>query len=237
MSVWQELEQQQERHRWRTAVHESGHVLASWLVDKSPCDRVMCLPGAGSAFVAGSAAAAVAGVVAMEVIGDAEPREGASRDLAYVATMPAWEQRMGWHEARTALGQHRAALEHFARALLANTGRLAGPEVTKALRDALEHQRRKTMVDRTAGPAGDELVEDASFAHMVAQRNIAEALYKAHPKRDFAELMAKADELAVRGVQPEHAAPALEVLEAERSTHGIVREAASMRVTRMPRRR
>ena len=148
MNLFEQLEGVQAWIRWRSLVHESGHVLVTWLVDGLPSSQVVAYSDSGHAVTTGSCEAALAGIVALEIIGDPRPRDGGARDLVSAMRFSKTEQDAAWERTRELLGTHEPALRHFARALEANAGRLAGREVTTTLRAALSENERHAAARR-----------------------------------------------------------------------------------------
>jgi hypothetical protein len=208
VNIFEELEAEQAYRRRRTAIHESGHVLANWFVDRRISGSVVCLwPGNGRAHCAGGAAASLGGVVALEVIGDAEPTAGADDDLRYVREeFSAAEQAAAWSATRSALRKYRPALEHFAQSLESHAGRLAGHEVKEALEAALAYQERLITAEIERRQAMDEqeyseryrASGEAEIDHERAQR-IKRGILATRPKITEERAWAVAVKLAADG--------------------------------------
>ena len=128
--------------------------------------------------------------------------------------------------ARELVREHLDAIKHLADVLNGPAGsRLFFHDNAKAtIGAALASERRTpTMVDRVAGAQAFQMVEDAKFYRMVAQRNIAERLHREFPERPFSDVWSASETLTSRGVKEENARMAFEHLIAERSARGITR--------------
>ena len=191
---------------YEVAIHEAGHAVIGHVLDIVAPDTVLVHDGhrghvnryiddllLDDRGLENLIAESLAGIAAMETLGVPDPDRGAARDRRNAGQLAALLDTgradaivdHGLARARGLTHQHRSALEHFARALDGNSGRLAGSEVTRALVWA--------RADRTWSRA-------AAFDVDMRRRDLFER--RARPdmsREDLAELWASTADEALRG--------------------------------------